>query len=657
MPCSTAALKSRWDAPLNHPHRPTAFRTRPATDCQPGRRGHGRLGRKDLSDPRPPRRQRRISFQLRLPAGLQRQLLAGRQLRGAEQRLAHPRAQWLRSLRLDGPLPDLCQLHQRRRGQDSSPAQPALRRARPAAGPSPLYWGLGSSLGYLGRSEPDFHARNVGRIDFIRISPCRFSAGGWSVVPEAALRETLLHQPDPDLTGATAARPPSATIRSTGPTLKPRWTSARRPWSAISRSPLEPRAAPRHRAGVHLPLCGRHRRPGREMCSWSTPPTSPPTPTKWASRSPSAFICARPTAASPAPQDAAAAQASAAALPAARVGQLADCAKILHRPQLRRRAHPGRRNVFDSTLDLTGIAFLTSPRNLAHYLARALSRPSTICASSGIWTTTPRPGGWSADNIYAGYSWGRTTLGVGHAMLNAVDENGSSASTIKSQQVQPFLAIGKQKRQRLQPGRQRRLRLCPWRTAVRRGAGRLQLGLLRPHLRLPALRSRAQSATKPSGSIASPWPTSVLRAIFAAPTRSSAIPACRPRISSPVEPLASARPRLLPIRRILHLAPSDRASLEYPFLRGFNLSRIHLSGWPARVWAWPRAAKPNLHRNAAHAAGPGAEPAHRGHGPLPVQRAAGLTTSIWARKPSQVPGYDTLPVTSRAAPRARWSIS
>jgi len=32
---------------------------------------------------------------------------------------------------------------------------------------------------------------------------------------------------------------------------------------------------------------------------------------------------------------------------------------------------------------------------------------------------------------------------VGHSMLNAVDENGSAATTIKSQQVQPFLAVGK----------------------------------------------------------------------------------------------------------------------------------------------------------------------------------------------------------------------
>jgi len=59
----------------------------------------------------------------------------------------------------------------------------------------------------------------------------------------------------------------------------------------------------------------------------------------------------------------------------------------------------------------------------------------------------PKAGRLQSDNIFAGYSWGRTTVGVGHALLNAVDENGSAASNIQSQQLQPFLSIGKQNSQ------------------------------------------------------------------------------------------------------------------------------------------------------------------------------------------------------------------
>ena len=59
----------------------------------------------------------------------------------------------------------------------------------------------------------------------------------------------------------------------------------------------------------------------------------------------------------------------------------------------------------------------------------------------------PKSGRLNSDNIFAGYSWGRTTVGIGHALLNAVDENGSAASNVQSQQIQPFLFIGKQNTQ------------------------------------------------------------------------------------------------------------------------------------------------------------------------------------------------------------------
>ncbi len=53
----------------------------------------------------------------------------------------------------------------------------------------------------------------------------------------------------------------------------------------------------------------------------------------------------------------------------------------------------------------------------------------------------------AADNLFAGYSFGRTTLGIGHALLNAVDEYEDQHSRrhryIKSQQLQPFLEFGK----------------------------------------------------------------------------------------------------------------------------------------------------------------------------------------------------------------------
>jgi LPS-assembly protein len=104
---------------------------------------------------------------------------------------------------------------------------------------------------------------------------------------------------------------------------------------------------------------------------------------------------------------------------------------------------PNRRNVFDSTLDLSGVAFLTAPGNVSPVISSLRFEAIDNLRLEWDMDYDPRLGHLGADNLYAGYSWGRTTVGLGHAMLNAVDEQGSAATTIQSQQLQPFLQIGK----------------------------------------------------------------------------------------------------------------------------------------------------------------------------------------------------------------------
>jgi LPS-assembly protein len=104
---------------------------------------------------------------------------------------------------------------------------------------------------------------------------------------------------------------------------------------------------------------------------------------------------------------------------------------------------PDRRNVFDSTLDLSGIAFLTSPRNLSPIISRLRFEAIDHLRIQWDLDYDPKAGRLGADNLYAGYSWGNTTVGMGHSLLNAVDEQGSVASIIQSQQLEPFLQIGK----------------------------------------------------------------------------------------------------------------------------------------------------------------------------------------------------------------------
>jgi LPS-assembly protein len=307
---------------------------------------------------------------------------------------------------------------------------------------SPLYWGLGSSLSYLNRSEPRFHARNVGRIDFYPHLSLPFAAGGWSVVPEAALRDTFYSISQiPDLTGARSGTPTishdslnrsdvEASVDIRPPAIERDF--ALTGWNRELRHVIEPELTYRFVGGigaqarnvllvdttdiaantneVGFSLTQRfYLRPiGQQHCAPEDVQPSgdcPSKPREWAS------------------------------------WQIAQ--KFFIDPNFGGALIPNRRNVFDSTLDLTGIAFLTSSRNFAPLTSRLRFEAIDNLRIEWDLDFDPKNGRLDSDNLFAGYSWGRTTVGVGHALLNAVDENGSAASTIQSQQLQPFLSIGK----------------------------------------------------------------------------------------------------------------------------------------------------------------------------------------------------------------------
>jgi LPS-assembly protein len=67
---------------------------------------------------------------------------------------------------------------------------------------------MGSSISYLGRSEFSFHIRNLGRFDLYPHLSLPLVRGGWSVVPEVALRETFYTgSQNPDITGTNGGIP------------------------------------------------------------------------------------------------------------------------------------------------------------------------------------------------------------------------------------------------------------------------------------------------------------------------------------------------------------------------------------------------------------------------------------------------------------------
>jgi LPS-assembly protein len=308
-------------------------------------------------------------------------------------------------------------------------------------GPSPLYWGLGSSLDHLSRSEPGFHAHNVGRIDVFPHLSLPIEAGGWSIVPEAAVRETFYSSSQvPDLTGANSGIPTvshdalnrsdvEASVDIRPPALERDFTVAR--WNRALRHVIEPEifyhyvtgigsqarnvllvdtndiATDTNEVGYSLTQRLYLRPIGAQRCEADNPAAGecPAPPREWAS------------------------------------WQIAQ--KLFIDPNFGGALIPNRRNVFDSTLDLSAIAFLTSPRNLSPIISRVRFEAVDNLRIQWDFDYDPKAGRLGSNNLFAGYSWGRTTVGVGHALLNAVDENGSKASITQSQQVQPFLYIGK----------------------------------------------------------------------------------------------------------------------------------------------------------------------------------------------------------------------
>ncbi len=307
---------------------------------------------------------------------------------------------------------------------------------------SGLYWGLGSSLDYLARSESNFHARNVGRIDiYPHLSMPLFSAG-WSVVPEAALRATFYTvSQTPNLSSAGNGTPTlshdpldrrdaefSVDIRP--PAIEKDFTLAH--WNKVLRHVIEPDFTYKLVKGIGSQA--------RNVLLIDT--TDIATDTNEAGFSLTQRFYVRPAEQQPcaAKQDQAADDCNAKPREWAS-WQIAQ--KYFIDSNFGGALIPDRRNVFDATLDLSGVAFLTNPRNLAPVTSRLRFEAIDNLRIEWDLDYDPKDGRLSANNIYAGYSKGRTTVGLGHALLNAVDESGSSAAIIQSNEVIPFLTIGK----------------------------------------------------------------------------------------------------------------------------------------------------------------------------------------------------------------------
>ena len=327
-----------------------------------------------------------------------------------------------------------------------------------------LYWGLGSSLGYLNRSEPFFHSRNVGRFDFYPHLSLPLSVAGWSFLPEVALRDTVYTiSQTPRLTG-----PFTTPIISHEPlnrtdleaSIDIRLPALERDyelpfWHRELRHVIEPELNYRYVGGIGTKT--------QDVLLFDTADIASNVNEGGFSVTQRFYL--RPT------DEKSCGASEKDAGPDANVDTAGDAGKTIVCPSAPREwasweiaqeyfidpnfggaVIPGRRNVFDATLDLMAPTFLTSARNIAPITSRIRFEAIDNLRIQWDLAYDTIAGQLAADNIFAGYSFGRTTLGIGHALLNAVDDevtNGATPtshatfSTLKSQQVQPFLEIGK----------------------------------------------------------------------------------------------------------------------------------------------------------------------------------------------------------------------
>lgn len=315
-------------------------------------------------------------------------------------------------------------------------------------GRTDAYWGLGSSVAHLGRSEPNFHAHNEARLDFYPHISMPMLVGGWSIVPEAAFRETYY----------TGSQTPNLSVYGGGvpfvshdpinrveveASLDVRPPAVERDFAFKNftlRHVIEPELRWRFAGGIGPAE--------RDILLFDTTDIAANDNEVGFSLTQRFYV--KPAHPKPcADEDAAAGDGE----KKPSCGQPRQWAswQIAQRyylePNFGGAPIPTRRNIFDSTLDLTGISFLTGPRELSPIISRMRFEAIPKLRMEWDMDYDPKAGRLSSSNIFAGYSWGITTLGVGHALLNAVDEQGSTASLIQSQQFNPFLEIGKQNRE------------------------------------------------------------------------------------------------------------------------------------------------------------------------------------------------------------------
>ncbi len=312
---------------------------------------------------------------------------------------------------------------------------------------APLLWGFDGSAAGLSRSEPGFNSGAAGRFDFNPHLALPFHLDGWTFRPEVGARETFYTQSQIPTTSTPVQGPGSVDRRDLEASFELRppvlMRDFRFPWlerflGSDVRHTLEPEIKYQYVAGIDnfssIPrfdavdvltdtneldysltqrLFLKHLHP--KPCTNSDLPMAlngivfVPATYRECGGDTDAWI----------------------------TWTLA--AKYFFDPSFGGAVSPMRRNVFTTTLDLTGVAFLAGPRNYSPIISRLKVRTSERMDIEWDADYDTKTGRWNASNIFADYRRENVFGSLGYATLQAL--NPSFTSNLASQATEYNLLL------------------------------------------------------------------------------------------------------------------------------------------------------------------------------------------------------------------------
>ena len=334
---------------------------------------------------------------------------------------------------------------------------------------SPFYWAFDGAVGGVGRSEPRLASGQpglrtglLGRFDFNPQLSVPLQFRGWSLRPELTLHETLytarlvsgpsggLVQADPinrkAVETAVELRAPIVERIFQKPVLGRRWKHV-----------IEPRFVYRYAAGVN-DFSSIPRFDERDILSNTHEVQYGFVTRLYAKRTVPIEDCgtimslltvggAAPEQTVPWQRPAAPQMSACAAGPAVREIVTWEVAqKYFIDPTFGGALVPGQRNVFATTADLTGIAFVTEPRHLSPFISRLRIETSDRTDTEWDMDYDFQLGRVNSSTLLANYHVGPFTVGGGDAFLQIPQPAGSSiltpASAEKFHQFRVALGYG-----------------------------------------------------------------------------------------------------------------------------------------------------------------------------------------------------------------------